>query len=169
MKLTWIPAARRAAALAAAMGAAATLLACTTMGTGTGSLSPGNGPVTFAWTSKDGGITGTMSATVDGNGPFLGPFLQITRRVRSDTFAPMWDGWHPGWGDWDGSGWGAPFDDTFSTDYSGKVVANLTGSNGQHLRCRFRLNDPPDGMGGGGLGECQFTGGRTVSAVFARS
>jgi hypothetical protein len=169
MKLTWIPAARRAAALAAAMGAAATLLACTTMGTGTGALSPGNRPVTFDWTSKDGGITGTMSATVAGNGPFLGPFLQVTSSVRSDSVAPMWDGWGPDWGDWGAWGWDGPVGDTVSTNYSGKVVANLTGPNGQQLRCRFQLNDPIAGMGGGGLGDCQFTGGRTVSAVFARS
>jgi hypothetical protein len=166
MKFTSISAARRVAALAAATGAAATLLACTTMGTGTGSLSPGNQPATFAWTSKDGGITGTMSATVAGNGPFQGPFLQITSNVRSDTLAPMWVGWNAGWGDWD---WDGPFGDTFSTNYSGKVVANLAGTNGQHLRCRFQLNDPIAGMGGGGQGDCQFTGGRTVSALFAHS
>jgi hypothetical protein len=166
MKFTWIPAARRAAALAMALSAAATLLACTTMGTGTGSLSPGNRPATFAWTSHDGGITGTMSATIAGNGAFQGPFLQITSTVRSDTLAPMWDGWEAGWGDW---GWGGPMGDIYSTDYSGKVVANLKGANGQQLRCRFRLNDPVAGMGGGGLGDCQFSGGRSVSAVFARS
>jgi hypothetical protein len=37
------------------------------------------------------------------------------------------------------------------------------------MRCRFFLNDPAGGMGGGGQGECQFNGGRTVDAVFARS
>jgi hypothetical protein len=46
----------------AAIGAGIALGACTTMGTGTGSLAPGDKPVTVAWKSTDGGITATMSA-----------------------------------------------------------------------------------------------------------
>jgi hypothetical protein len=132
MNSRWINSISRAAGFAAVAGAALTLLACTTMGTGTGSLSPGNTPVAFNWSSKDGGITGTMSATIGGGAAFSGPFLQVTR-------------------------------------YSGKVIANLKGPGTQQLRCRFQLNDPAGGMGGGGQGECQFGGGRTVDATFARS
>ena len=51
-----------AAPVAALICAAITLSACTTMGTGTGSVSPGGEPVKFSWKSTDGGITGTMSA-----------------------------------------------------------------------------------------------------------
>jgi hypothetical protein len=44
--------------------------ACTTLGTGSGSTSSGDRPVSFAWTSKDGGVTGTMSATLSDGGAF---------------------------------------------------------------------------------------------------
>jgi hypothetical protein len=170
MNFIWMPAIRRAAGLTAAAGAAALLLACTTMGTGTGSLSPGDQPVAFSWTSTDGGITGTMTATVDGTAQFAGPFLQVTSKVKSEDLGPMWNGWDAGWSGWGGWGaWGEFPEDVFATNYSGKVLATLAGANNVQLRCRFHLNDPVAGMGGGGMGECKFAGGRTVSAVFARS
>jgi hypothetical protein len=168
MNSRWINSISRAAAFAAVAGAALTLLACTTMGTGTGSLSPGNTPVAFNWSSKDGGITGTMSATMGGGAAFSGPFLQVTSNVRSDAFEPMWAGWQRGWSDWGYFGAAYP-ESQFLTRYSGKVIANLKGPDTQQLRCRFQLNDPAGGMGGGGQGECQFGGGRTVDATFARS
>jgi hypothetical protein len=164
MTSTWIDRSRRAMAIVALAGIALTGLACTSTGTGTGSVSPGETPVTFSWTSKDGGTTGTMSATVGNGAAFSGPFLQITSNVRTEALEPMWGGWRRGWNDW---GYWGPFPDTaFSTRYSGKVVANLKGPDSQQMRCRFHLNQPVAGMGGGGQGECQFTGGRTVDAVF---
>lgn len=116
------------------------LTACTTMGTGSGSLSPGAAPVSFAWKSKDGGTTGTMSA-------------------RSRDFDPLWTGWRHGWDDWPG----------LATIYSGRVMANLQAANGRRMRCRFYLNDPLEGMAGGGQGQCQLASGRSVDAVFPRA
>jgi hypothetical protein len=136
---------------------------CTTMGTGSGSVSPGGAPVRFAWKSTDGGTSGTMSATLADGEAFSGPYLQITSVARSDDFDPMWMGWQPGWDDW--AGWG-PY---FSTLYSNRVIANLQGSATQRMRCRFHLNDPLEGMSAGGQGECQLGSGRSVDAVFARS
>ena len=82
--------------------------------------------------------------------------------------ARIWTGWQRGGSDWDY--WGGPYPDAaFATQYSSKVVANLKGPDSQRLRCRFNLNDPIAGMGGGGQGKCQATGGRTVDVVFARS
>lgn len=158
---------RRASGLAALGGAVLALSACTSMGVGSGSLRPDNTPVSFSWTSKDGGSTGTMSATAVNAGVFSGPFVQMTSTVRTEMLEPMWRGWRRGWNDWRYFG---PYSDTaFSTIYSGKVIANLSGPDGQALRCRFHLNDPAAGMRAGGQGECQFNGGRTVDAVFPRS
>jgi hypothetical protein len=144
--------------------AAVALSACTTMGSGTGSVSPGNEPVAFSWKSTDGGISGTMSAVLDNAQTFSGPYHQITRDVSVNELAPMWSGWDYGWSDWDY--WG-PFPQAgFATEYSGRVMANLQAADGQRLRCRFSLNHPIDGMGGGGQGKCQLQGGRSVDAVF---
>jgi hypothetical protein len=159
-----------AAAALVACVAASMLLACTTMGIGTGTVTPGNTPVAFSWTSKDGGNTGTMSATLGTDGTFTGPFLQATSTVQSEGYEPLWAGWQTGWADWgywDGFP-GFP-GTTFTTSYSGKVLANLQGPDTQRLRCSFQLNNPPAGMGGGGQGQCQFSSGRTVDAVFPRS
>ena len=157
---------RRTAGMAAAAAALLTAVACTSMGSGTGSVSPGNAPVTFDWTSKDGGNTGTMSATVANGADFSGPFVQITSDIRTEALEPMWNGWRRGWNDW---GWRAFPETEFSTQYSGTVIANLKGPDSQLLRCRFQLNNPIAGMRGGGQGECQFSGGRTVDAVFPRA
>lgn len=158
---------RRAASLLALPALAASMLACTSMGAGSGSMSPGNTPVSFNWTSQDSGTTGTMSATLSDGTAFSGPFLQMTGVARTEALEPLWHGWHRGWSDW---GDGGPFPETaFSTVYSGKVIANLQGPDSQRLRCRFHLNDPVAGMRGGGQGECQFSEGRTVDAVFPKA
>ena len=149
-------------AVSAALLVGTALSACTTMGTGSGSTVQGDNPVSFAWTSKDGGVTGTMSATLSGGAVFTGPYLEITSTAQSQEFYPMWAGWPGGWSDWD---WG--FDNT--TNYSGKVAANLTGPDSKHMRCRFDLNDSLAGMHGGGQGKCQVAGGITVDAVFPRA
>ncbi len=152
-------------------GFALTLLACTSMGTGTGTLEPGNSPVSFSWTSNDSGISGTMSATFGNSKPvdtnasvFSGPFLQVTSSSRTESFEPMWRGWRRGWNDW--GYWGSYPETSFTTHYSGKVIANLTGPDNKSLRCRFHLNRPSEGMNGGGQGECQFNSGRNIEATF---
>ena len=157
---------KRSVALPALLCVGIALSACTSMGTGSGSVSPGGAPVTFAWKSTDGGITGTMSATLADQQTFSGPFLQITKQVRTQDFDPLWTGWGFGWNDW--SGWG-PFSEFGFTQYSGRAMANLQAADGQRMRCRFHLNTPIDGMAGGGQGECQLQNGRSVDAVFPRA
>jgi hypothetical protein len=161
---TRTPSGARNVVFPALLCAGIALGACTSMGTGTGSVSPGGAPVNFAWKSTDGGTTGTMSATLDGRQTFSGPYLQITREVRNADFGPMWGGWPYGWNDW--SGWG-PFDaPAFSTEYTDRVMANLRSADGQRMRCRFHLEKPLDGMTGGGQGDCQLDNGRSVNAAF---
>jgi hypothetical protein len=147
--------------LAAALCTGLALGACTTMGTGSGSTA-GDSPVSFAWTSKDGGVTGTMTATLSSGSVFSGPYLELTQASLTPELAPMWTGWSPYWNDWQ---FGM---DTTTTTYTGKVVANLQGPSSQRMRCRFDLNDPLAGMGGGGQGKCQVAGGTTVDAVFPK-
>lgn len=156
--------AARSVRLSAAVCIAFALGACTTLGTGTGFTSPGDKPVSFAWNSKNGGVTGTMSATLP-EGVFTGPYLEITSTSQSTQFMPMWEGWEPYWSGW---GWGVDLNST-TTNYTGKVVANLRGPGAKRMRCRFDLNKPYSGMDGGGQGKCQVAGGETVDAVFPRA
>jgi len=152
---------------------------CTTTGTGQGDISgnhqPG-APVHFTWQSTDGGQQGTMSATLQ-NTVYQGRFFQITRQTRLEMLTPLWVGWNDNWGDW--PYWGGPFPDgafqggydtsQFITLYSGKVLANLNNPDGGHMRCRFLLYSPSEGMSGGGQGECQLQKGRTINATFDRT
>src|SRR4030088_1966475 len=91
--------------------AAVALSACTTMGTGTGSVSPSNEPVTCSWKSTDGGVSGNMSAALKDGQTFSGPYLQVTSTTQSQALEPLWTGWEYGWGDWGGLGAlpGSPF------------------------------------------------------------
>lgn len=173
--------------VAAALTLAA-LAGCTSMGTGGGELTAKGQPtepVVFSWKSTDGGVTGTMVATLP-DATYTGRFFEISQQTQSETLAPMWNGWNEGWYDWptrndwnagrtegwdDWPYWSQPgtYGATrFITHYSGKVVANLQTNGGERMRCRFHLADPLDGMSGGGQGECQLSGGRVINAAFDR-
>ncbi len=148
-----------------------TLVACTTTGTGDGHLA-GMGtqaePVAFSWTSKDGGLSGSMTATLP-DVSYQGAFFQITQQTRTEVLAPLWTHWNHGWYDW--PYWDVPASPPypatrFITHYSGKVVATLAAPGGQRMRCRFHLVQPARGMSGGGEGQCQLSDGGVVRAVF---
>ena len=154
-----------------AVGAALLLGACATTGMGGGDLTTkGNAeqPVLFTWKSDNGGISGTMTASLPG-ATYQGRFFQITQQTQRETLQPLWNGWSEGWPDWPYWGYGGygPYDVTqFITRYTGKVVANLATADGHKMRCRLHMIDPPRGMSGGGEGECQIAGAGTIHAKF---
>ena len=147
------------------------LVACTTTGFGAGQLAgPGaqEEPVTFSWSSTDGGMSGAMTAALP-NVSYQGRFFQITQQTRGEMLTPLWTHWNRGWYDWPyWSGPGSPsYPATqFITFYSGKVVATLESPGKQRMRCRFHLVEPVRGMSGGGEGQCQLSDGRLVRATF---
>lgn len=152
--------------VALSLALAASLAACTSTGIGSGELAhegQPDEPAVFSWTSTDGGISGTMTATLP-DAVYEGRFFQITQQTQSEALAPMWDGWDRGWTNW--PYWGPLDADQFTTRYSGKVVANLQSPTGQRMRCRLHLVKPAEGMEGGGDGECQLRGGGTIHAQF---
>jgi hypothetical protein len=147
--------------------AALLVAGCTTTGTGVGSTRNNDVSATFSWQSSDD-RTGTLNAAVSTGEAYSGKYFQITAESRVDQLGPLWDGWHGGWrGGW--RGWGMAPSPAFITHYSGRVVANLDGPNGTHMRCHFQLIHPTSGMSGGGQGECQLPSGKTIDATFAPS
>lgn len=140
--------------------------ACTATGTGTGSSRRNDIKADFAWRSE-GGMTGTLTASMNNGETFSGKFFQVTSESRIDDLGPLWGGWSPRWRGW--SYWGSQPTAAFVTHYSGRVVANLEGPNAEHMRCHFQLIRPTSGMAGGGDGQCQMPTGQTIHATFARS
>ena len=132
---------------------------CTTTGAGYSDVPKvDGGPVAFSWTSSDGGISGTMTASLSDGRSFSGPFREMT----SQTVAPFWYGsdfygWHDG----------TASSSAFRTRYSGSVVADLVDTNDARMRCQFRLLTPHRGISGGGAGECRVTGDAPVDVRFA--
>ena len=138
------------------------LAGCATTGAGYGDVqTSGREPVSFHWKSTDGGISGTMFASLSTERSFSGQFIEITTETHIDALDHMWDGWAPGWG-----AWGPGPVNGFVTQYSGRVLANLSDAHGEQMRCRFRLAKPSSGMSGGGSGECQVAGGEKIDATF---
>jgi hypothetical protein len=143
---------------------------CTTMGTGFGSTATGASPVDFSWKSFDN-VSGSMNATLSDGKTFTGQFFQITSDTTVDNLGPLWAGWggyggRRRWGD-DWGFWDAGRE--FVTHYSGRVVANLATPDGQHMRCKFQLVHPSDGMAGGGRGQCQLPAGKTIDTTFPKA
>jgi hypothetical protein len=138
--------------------------ACTTSGMGTGETSGGGTAVDFSWSSENS-TSGTMTATLQNSGrAFTGRFFQVTSETRVDDLQPLWTGWRRRWNDW--PYWGNDFGPGFMTHYSGRVLANLIGPDGEHMRCNFRLVRPSTGMSGGGEGRCQNPDGSHIDASF---
>lgn len=112
---------------------------------------------------------GTLSATLPGGESFSGKYVQITSTTEEHVVAPFFDRWAPYWTDWGSFGdpgfHGGDFT-AFRTSYSNKVVATLFGDQGDTMRCRFRLGDPPAGLSGGGTGECQVLNGGKIAVQF---
>lgn len=124
-------------------------------------------PVLFSWQSTDGGLSGTLLATLPTR-TFTGPFMEVTLRTPRELLSPFWSGWIEGWSDWPYGvvGWDSvAASEQFTRYYSGKVIANLHDARGQGMRCRFDLQDALRGMRGGAHGQCQFAGGRILNAT----
>ena len=129
-------------------------------------------PVTMHYRSERFNQNGTMRATLPSGEAFSGRYLQVTSDTDAETLDPFWGGWGVGW-----EGWGPWSDDsgpwivgadvpTFVRNYSGTVIATLLGDRGGRMRCRFRLAEPEQGMSGGGVGECEASGGGKIDATF---
>ncbi len=146
------------------------LVACKSTGQGQGESRTGDVTVSFMW-EQSGPSSGTLRASVSKPGGaqeiYEGKFYQITRDSRIETLGPLWDPWYPRWGGW--AYWGPQPEEAFVEHYSGHVVANLAGPNGQRMRCQFQLNRSGEGMKGGGQGECQLPSGQTIHAQFPPS
>jgi hypothetical protein len=131
---------------------------CATTRTGSGSAVSGTNPVKFGWTSRSN-VYGSMTATFANGRTLTGQFTQITSNLTHDlgSQGPLWHQEGP----YDVGPWlqSVPH-------YTGRVVANLSGSNGVQMRCRFELMRPVDGMAGGARGGCQLPDGLSVDAQF---
>jgi hypothetical protein len=148
----------------------AVLLGCKSTGQGMGESRTGDVKVSFTW-EESGPSSGMLKATVtkpDGTPEtYQGKFYQITRETHVTTIGGLWDPWYPRWGGW--AYWGPEPADSFIEHYTGHVVANLSGPNGQRMRCQFQLLRSSEGMKGGGQGQCQLPSGQTINAEFPPS
>ncbi len=141
---------------------------CTTSGIATGQLvtqAGGTQPVVFDWRSDRGEpIKGRISTMLPDGTTFSGRYFQVTATIEQSSLAPLWVGWDPYWPSWTApwAGYGGSGYTTFSRVYSGRVVATLQSPEGTRMRCRFTLADPPEGLAGGGVGDCQLQNGERI-------
>lgn len=122
-------------------------------------------PVTMNFQANRFGPGGTINVELPSGEYFTGRWVQVMPDTSAAAFGPGgvgWGPWPPGWGDWGG---GRTFE-SFVQAYAGDVAATLFGDRKNTMRCRFRLTNQPDGMSGGGSGECQITNGDVIQAQF---
>jgi hypothetical protein len=100
-----------------------------------------------------------MTATFANGETFTGRYFQITSSL-TDELGPQGPIWHQ-----EGLYDVGP-DLQYVAHYTGRVVANLSRSDGAQLQCRFELRRPVDGMAGGARGECQVPDGLSVDVQF---
>ena len=134
------------------------VVGCATTRTGSGSTLPVTNPVKFSWTSS-GNLSGSMTATLGNGETFTGRFFQNTSSL-TDELGPQGPVWHQ-----EGLYDVGP-ELQYVAHYTGRVVADLSRSDGSEMRCRFELMRPVEGMAGGARGECQLPDGLTVDARF---
>jgi hypothetical protein len=134
------------------------VVGCATLRTGSGSAVSGTNSAKFGWTSS-GNVSGSMTATFSNGEIFTGRFFQITSSL-TDQLGPQGPVWHQE----------GPYDVgpelQYVPHYTGRVMANLSRSDGAQMRCSFTLMRPVDGMAGGARGECQLPDGLSVAALF---
>jgi hypothetical protein len=108
---------------------------------------------TFTW-EQSAPTSGTLRATVTkpGSAPeaYEGKFYQMTRDTQINTIADLWSPWYPGWRGW--AFWGPEPEEPFVAHYTGHVVANLAGPDGQRMRCQLELLRSGEGDEGRGWG-----------------
>ena len=143
------------------MSVALAIAGCATTGAGFGFTSSGHHQAIFRWKSS-GNISGTMRAAFSNGTTYSGQYFQITSDTSLSGLGPLWAGWEPEWGMDEADDWSAG--PQFITHYSGRVVANLADADGIHMRCRFRLIHPANGMAGGGRGVCRLPDGSRIEA-----
>ena len=131
---------------------------CATTRTGSGSAVSATNPVKFGWTSR-GNVSGSMTATFANGQTFTGQFFQITGSL-TDELGPQGPIWHQE-GEYDV---GPELQQV--AHYTGRIVADLSRSDGAQMHCSFTLMRPVDGMAGGARGECQTSDGLSVDAQF---
>jgi hypothetical protein len=134
------------------------LAGCATIGTGSGSAVSGANSVKLSWTSS-GNVSGTMAATFANGEIFTGRFFQITSSL-TDELGPQGPIWHQ-----EGVYDVGP-ELQYVAHYTGRVVADLSRSDGAQIRCHLRLMRPVDGMAGGARGECRLPDGLSADAQF---
>jgi hypothetical protein len=134
------------------------VVGCATVRAGSGSAVSAANSVRFSWISP-GNVSGSMTATFANGDTFTGRFFQITSNL-TDKLGSQGPIWHQE----------GPYDVgpelQYAAHYTGRVVANLSGSDGAQMRCRFELMRPVIGMAGGARGECQVPDGLSVDVQF---
>jgi hypothetical protein len=127
--------------------------------------------IEFTWKRAEDERTGDIETKFPDGQTFKGQYHQITQGSTIGALESFFDEWYD-------DPWSAPPSaageqwpryetlSSYITHYSGQVVAILESDRGLRMRCNFELDEPDEGMEGGGWGECQVSNGDRVTAVF---
>ena len=139
-------------------------------------------PITMGWESRSASHEmGDLMVTFPSGERYHGAFVRITAGVKVDQRMAVYNAWTMegvwpvgvsygyygvpgGWGGFAGGIY--PDFASFERNYTGKIVAGLSSSEGHAIRCKFRVNDPQVGFISGGSGACQVSLGGHILVHF---
>ena len=113
---------------------------------------------------------GTLHTVFPDGERFYGNYLRLSDGTSEKWVQPIYMGWtQPMWGAvgfgpngaWESGGAGVPMLE-WKRNYTGKVVASLSGNRSHAIRCQLELDDPDAGLLGGGHGQCQVSTGAVI-------
>jgi hypothetical protein len=159
---------------------------CATSGVGSGHVEMSGKPdegdrggeAVFTWRASADATRGTIEVALPDGRIFHGTFSQTSRAAVAEP-GSWWgdaDPGHVGGGLHDGRSdrgyawrYGATTDHSgFVRHYSGRVVAQLDGPEGERMRCSFTLARPEEGPASGGVGVCQVSTGERIERATLR-
>ncbi len=160
------------------LAASAVIVSCATLQTGILAgrwLRSGQPPVriVIGWESKSATHeVGDLMVTLPSGERYHGAYVRVVDGVKLESRMSVYNAWNlaNAWpmgvgmgyyglpGDW--GAWGpeiTPNFASFERNYTGKVIGGLSSAEGHAIRCKFRVNDPQQGLVSGGTGACQVS------------
>ena len=129
--------------------------------------------VPLSWESVDSSHGKIHSQLGKDGEHFHGTYVRVQTGEQGVEFESVYNHWNtPTWATLDWGSQGNYFGDYtigidgFVNEFTGKVLATLSGDRDHAMRCQFSVDDPTLGLVSGGIGQCQVSDKSLIAVQF---